>query len=163
MHIVWEAEFWVAVAFVVFLAGLFYAGVHKTVADALDKRRSRIQSELDEAARLKSEAMALLAEYRQKTANAEQEAAAIIESAKADAERLAAEAHAKLEDFVARRTKMAEIKIAQAEAQALADVRNIAAEVAAGAAEKVLALSAKGAVGEQLIARGIEDVKRKLN
>lgn len=156
-------EFWVAVAFVIFFAGLAYIGLHKTIASILDKRSSRIQSELDEAARLKDEAMALLAEYRQKTANAEKEAAAIIESAKADAERLAAEAHAKLEDFVTRRTKMAETKIAQAEAQALAEVRSIAADVAAGAAEKVLALTAKGAVAEQLIARGIDDVKKKLN
>jgi F-type H+-transporting ATPase subunit b len=163
MAFIWEAEFWVAVAFVIFLAGLLYVGVHKTIADTLDKRRFRIQSELDEAARLKDEAMALLAEYRQKTANAEKEAAAIIESAKADAERLAAEAHAKLEDFVARRTKMAETKIAQAEAQALAEVRSAAAEAAVGAAEKVLAQTAKGSVAEQLISRGIDDVKKKLN
>lgn len=163
MHLIWEAEFWVAVAFVMFFAGLLYIGVHKTIGTTLDKRSSRIQSELDEAARLKSEALALLAEYRQKTANAEKEAAGIIESAKADAERLAAEAHAKLEDFVTRRTKMAETKIAQAEAQALAEVRSIAADVAAGAAEKVLALTAKGSVAEQLIARGIDDVKKKLN
>jgi F-type H+-transporting ATPase subunit b len=163
MAIIWTPEFWVAVAFVIFLAGLLYVGVHKTIIDTLDKRSARIQSELDEAARLKAEAMALLAEYKQKTASAEQEALAIIEGAKADAERLAAEAHAKLEDFVVRRTKMAETKIAQAEAQALAEVRSIAADVAAGAAEKVLALTAKGAVAEQLIARGIDDVKKKLN
>ena len=105
----------------------------------------------------------MLAEYKQKTANAEKEAAAIIEGAKADAERLAAEAHAKLEDFVVRRTKMAEAKIAQAETQALADVRSIAADVAASAAEKVMTLAAKGALAEQLIARGIDDVKKKLN
>jgi F-type H+-transporting ATPase subunit b len=163
MAMISTPEFWVAVAFVIFFAGLAYIGLHKTIADILDKRASRIQSELDEAARLKDEAMALLSEYRQKTSNAEKEAAAIIESAKADAERLAAEAHAKLEDFVTRRTKMAETKIAQAEAQALAEVRSIAADVAAGAAEKVLALTAKGAVAEQLIARGIDDVKKKLN
>jgi len=163
MAIIWTPEFWVAAAFVIFLLGLLYVGVHKTIADTLDKRGSRIQSELDEASRLKKEAMALLAEYKQKTANAEKEAAAIIEGAKADAERLAADAHAKLEDFVTRRTKMAEAKIAQAEAQALAEVRNIAADVAASAAEKVLALTAKGAVAEQLIARGIDDVKKKLN
>jgi F-type H+-transporting ATPase subunit b len=163
MAFVWVPEFWVGVAFVLFLALLAYLGVHKTIGDTLDKRSARIQSELDEAARLKSEALALLAEYKKKTANAEQEAAAIIEGAKADAERLAAEAHAKLEDFVARRTKMAETKIAQAEAQALAEVRSIAADVAAGAAEKLLALTAKGSVAEQLIARGIEDVKKKLN
>jgi F-type H+-transporting ATPase subunit b len=163
MHLLGEAEFWVAVAFVMFFAGLLYIGVHKTIGSTLDKRSSRIRSELDEAARLKAEALALLAEYKQKAANAEKEAAEIIESAKADAERLAAEAHAKLEDFVTRRTKMAETKIAQAEAQALAEVRSIAADVAAGAAEKVLALTAKGSVAEQLIARGIDDVKKKLN
>jgi len=163
MHFIWEAEFWVTVAFVMFFAGLLYIGVHKTIGSTLDKRSARIQSELDEAARLKKEALALLAEYQRKTANAEKEAAEIIESAKADAERLAAEAHAKLEDFVSRRTKMAETKIAQAEAQALAEVRSIAADVAAGAAEKVLALTAKGSVAEQLIARGIDDVKKKLN
>jgi F-type H+-transporting ATPase subunit b len=158
-----EAEFWVAVAFVIFVGVLLYVGVHKTIAGALDKRRGRIQSELEEAARLKAEAQALLAEYRQKTANAEKEAAAIIEGAKADAERLAAEAHAKLEEFVARRTKMAEVKIAQAEQQALAEVRSVAAEAAVAASETLLAAGAKGKVAEQLIARGIEDVKSKLN
>jgi F-type H+-transporting ATPase subunit b len=163
MTMLMEAEFWVAVAFVLFIALLLYVGVHKTVTGSLDKRRSRIQAELDEAAKLRSEAQALLAEYKQKTAHAENEAAAIIEGAKADAERLAAEAHAKLEDFVARRTKMAETKIAQAEQQALTEVRSAAAEAAVGAAEKVLAQAAKGSVAGQLIARGIEDVKKKLN
>jgi F-type H+-transporting ATPase subunit b len=157
------AEFWVAVAFVMFGAVVLYAGAHKTILSSLDGRAARIKAELEDASRLKQEAAALLAEYKQKTGNAEQEAAAIIEGAKADAERLAAEAHAKLEDFVARRTKMAEAKIAQAETQALADVRSIAADVAASAAEKVMTLAAKGALAEQLIARGIEDVKKKLN
>jgi F-type H+-transporting ATPase subunit b len=157
------AEFWVAAAFVMFGLVVVYAGAHKTILSTLDGRAARIKAELEEASRLKQEAAALLAEYKRKTANAEQEAAAIIEGAKADAERLAAEAHAKLEEFVARRTKMAEAKIAQAESQALADVRSIAADVAASAAEKVMALTAKGALAEQLIARGIDDVKKKLN
>ena len=158
-----EAEFWVAIAFLIFFGVLFYVGAHKTIADILDKRRARIQSELEEAARLKAEAVALLAEYRQKTANAEKEAAEIIESAKADAERLAAEAQAKLEDFVTRRTQMAEAKIAQAEAQALAEVRSVAADVSVAAAEKVLAHTAKGSIAAELISRGIDDVKKKLN
>jgi F-type H+-transporting ATPase subunit b len=158
-----EAEFWVLVAFVIFFAVLLYFGVQKSIVGALDKRSARIRSELEEASRLKEEARALLEEYKQKTANAEKEAAAIIESAKEDAERLAAEAHAKLEDFVARRTQMAETKIAQAEAQALAEVRSIAAEAAVGAAEKVLAHTTKGSLAEQLVSRGIEDVKKKLN
>jgi F-type H+-transporting ATPase subunit b len=159
-----EAEFWVLVAFILFFAVIFYFGAHTMIIGTLDKRRARIQCELEEAARLKSEAMALLAEYKQKTANAETEAEAIIQGAREDAERLAAEAHAKLEEFVERRTKMAEQKIAQAEAQALADVRSAAADAAVAAAERVLADATKaGSVAEQLIARGIEDVKKKLN
>ena len=68
-----------------------------------------------------------------------------------------------MEDFVARRTKMAETKIAQAEAQALADVRDAAAEAAVAAAEKVLAKTVKGKVADDLIAKGIADLKSKLN
>ena len=68
-----------------------------------------------------------------------------------------------MEDFVARRTKMAEAKIAQAEAQALADVRSAAADAAVAAAEKILSATTKGKVAEDLLARGIADIKEKLN
>jgi len=158
-----EAEFWVAVAFVIFVGILVYVGVPKLLLKALDDRAARVQAELDEARRLKEEAQKLLAEYQGKQRQAETEAAAIIESAKAEAERIAAEAKAKLEEFVARRTKMAETKIAQAEAQAVADVRAAAADAAVSAAEKILTSSVKGKVADDLIARGIGDVKSKLN
>ena len=158
-----EAEFWVAVAFVIFIGVLFYMGVPKLLISALDDRAKRVQAELDEARRLKEEAQKLLAEYQGKQRQAETEAAGIIESAKAEAERIAAEAKSKMEEFVARRTKMAETKIAQAEAQAIADVRAAAAEAAVSAAEKILTDTVKGKVADDLIARGIGDVKAKLN
>ena len=68
-----------------------------------------------------------------------------------------------MEDFVVRRTKMAETKIAQAEAQAVADVRAAAADTAVAAAEKILAAATKGKVAENLLAQGIEDIKKKFN
>jgi F-type H+-transporting ATPase subunit b len=158
-----EAEAWVAVAFVLFLCLLVYVGAHRTVIGSIDARQARIKAELDEAVRLREEAKAVLAEYERKGREAETEAAAIIASAKGEAERLAAEAKAKMEDFVSRRTQMAETKIAQAEAQALADVRAAAADTAVAAAEKILAVAAKGKVAEDLLARGIEDIKKTLN
>jgi F-type H+-transporting ATPase subunit b len=156
-------EAWVALAFVCFVGLLAYIGAHRKALDALDLRRARIQAELDEASRLREEAEALLVEFEQKGRAAENEAAAIIENAKAEAERVAGEAKVRMEDFVARRTKMAEAKIAQAEAEALAEVRSAAADAAVAAAEKLLANAAKGDVAVDLIARGIEDVKNKLN
>jgi F-type H+-transporting ATPase subunit b len=158
-----DAEFWVAVAFVVFLGGLIYLGVHEMLVKFIDQRRDRIKAELDEALRLKEEAQALLAQYQRKQREAEQEAAAIIAGATAEAERMMAEAKAKMEEFIARRGKMAETKIAQAEAQAVADVRAAAAEAAVSAAEKILTQIVKGAVADRLVVKGIEDVKTKLN
>ncbi len=148
-----EAEFWVAVAFVIFVGVLGYFRVHKLLLKSIDDRRERIKAEFDEARRLKAEAEALLATYRRKQQEAEHEAQAIIAGAKTEAERLAAEAEAKIEEFVVRRTKMAESKIAQAEAQALADVRSAAA----------LTRTVKDKVADDLLAKGIADLKGKLN
>jgi F-type H+-transporting ATPase subunit b len=163
MDMIKEPEFWVAVAFVLFVGVLLYVGVHKKLTEALDDRASRIRAKLDEARRLRDEAAKLLAEYQRKQREAEREAEAIVADARAEAERVAAEARVKMEEFVARRTKLAEAKIGQAEAQALADVRAAAAEAAVGAAEKILRDTAKGKVADDLIAQGIADVKAKLN
>jgi F-type H+-transporting ATPase subunit b len=158
-----EAEFWVLLGFLVFLGGLGYIGAHRKIAQALDDRAARIKDELDEARKLRDDAAQLLADYRRKRQEAESEAQGIIESAKAEAGRLAAEAKERVEEFVTRRTKMAETKIAQAEAQAAADVRSAAAEAAVAAAEKILAQEAKGKLAAELVAKGIEDVRKKLN
>jgi F-type H+-transporting ATPase subunit b len=162
-HWLMETETWVALAFICFVAGLGYIGVHRMLAKSLDERSTRIKAELDEARKLKDEAAQLLADYQRKRQEAEGEAQEIIAGAKAEAERLAIEAKAKIEEFVDRRTKMAEIKIAQAEAQATADVRSAAAEAAVAAAEKILTLETKGKLAGELIAKGIEDVRKKLN
>jgi F-type H+-transporting ATPase subunit b len=163
MHFEFDAEFWVAVAFVLFIAVLFKLGAHRVILGALDDRGARIKAELDEARRVREEAQALLADYQRRRGEADREAEAIVVAAKAEAERLAAEAKTKVEDFVARRTQIAEAKIAQAEAQALADVRAAAADAAVAAAERILSETTKGKVGDDLIAQGISELKAKLN
>src|SRR5882724_7942794 len=102
-----EPETWVAIAFVILMALFAYLGIHKTVLKALDHRADRIKAELDDARRLKDEAAKLLAEYQARRASAEREAQDIIAGARVEAERIATEARARMEDFVARRTKTA--------------------------------------------------------
>src|SRR5215475_9579608 len=158
-----DPETWVAIAFIILMAVFAYLGVHRTMLTALDHRAARIKGELDDARRLKQEAAKVLADYKARSASAEREAQDIIAGAKAEAERIATEAKAKMEDFVARRTKTAESKIALAEAQALADVRAAAAEAAVQAASTILTQSVKGQIAEDLLAKGIAEVKQKLN
>jgi F-type H+-transporting ATPase subunit b len=158
-----EPETWVAVAFIILMGVFVYFGIHRTVLTTLDHRSERIKAELDDARRLKEEAAKVLEQYKARRASAEREAEEIITGAKAEAERIASEAKAKMEDFVARRTKSAENKIALAEAQAVADVRSAAADAAIAAASTILSQSVKGEVADDLLAKGIQDVRAKLN
>ena len=158
-----DPETWVAIAFIILMGVFVYMGVHRTMLTALDHRAARIKAELDDARKLKDEAAKVLAEYKTRRASAEREAEDIIANAKAEAERIAADAKTKMEDFVARRTKSAESKIAMAEAQALADVRAAAADAAVSAASTILSQSVKGSVADDLLAKGIAEVRAKLN
>jgi F-type H+-transporting ATPase subunit b len=152
-------EFWVGVSFFVFLAILAYFGAHKKILSGLDARGEKIAAQLNEADRLRTEAAALLKSYEAKRVAAEKDAAAIVEAAKAEAVRMEAEAKAKLEDFVKRRTAQAELKIAQAEAQATADVRAAASETAIKAASELLG----AAKGDDAFLAGLTEVKAQLN
>jgi F-type H+-transporting ATPase subunit b len=162
MSLFYSVDFWVAVAFVLFFVIVWRAGAFGAIASALDDRTARIRRELDEARKLREEAEKVLAEYKRKRGEAESEAKAIVEAAKSEAGEIAAEAARRMEEFVARRTKLAETKIAQAEAQALADVRTAAAETAVRAAERVLAETVKGKAADDLISGAIKDVKGRL-
>jgi F-type H+-transporting ATPase subunit b len=162
-HLFSEAEFWVAVAFVVFVGLIAKFGGFKALAAGLDKRGERIAAELGEAKRLREEAQALLASYEKRRREAESEAQAIIAHAKAEAERLAREAEAKLTDFVARRQKAAEQKIALAESEATREVRGAAAEAAIRASEAILRARSTGAAALGLLDKSLGEVKSKLN
>jgi F-type H+-transporting ATPase subunit b len=157
------AEFWVAIAFVVFLLILAYYKVPKLIAKALDDRADAIRKDLDEARRLREEAQSLLADYQKKHRGVGQEADSIIDLARREAEALAHETRASLKERLERRTRQAEDKIARAEAQAVDEVRATAIDVAVAAAEKILREKMAGASGAALIDQSIRDLKGRLN
>ena len=155
-------EFWVLVSFLIFLAIVWKVGGFKTMAGGLDSRAERIRAELAEAQRLREDAQALLREYEAKRAAAEKEAADIVESAREEANRLAQETQDKMAEFVRRRTAAAETKIAQAEAQAAAEVRAAAVDAAIKASEQILRREVSGPAAEALVAKSLGDIRGKL-
>ncbi len=158
-----SAEFWVAVSFVIFMGLLIWKRVPAMILNALDARAEKIRQQLEDAQKLREEAQALLSEYERKRKDAEKEAEGIVIQAKAEAETYATETRAKLEESMARRTKMAEDKIAQAQVEAVKQVRSAAASAAIAAATSVLADSTKGASGDKLIDDSIALIKTRLN
>ena len=157
------AEFWVAIAFAVFVLILLYYRVPALIAKSLDDRAEAIRKELDEARRLREEAQNLLADYQKKHRNVGQEADTILELARSEAEAFAQETRTSLKDMLERRTRQAEDKIARAEAQAVDEVRAAAIELAVAAAEKILREKASGAGGVSLVDQSIRDLKGRLN
>jgi F-type H+-transporting ATPase subunit b len=158
-----EPEFWVAVAFVIFLGIVGWAGGFIALRESLDARGKRVQAELDEAKRLREEASRVLADYRKRREEAEREAEAIVASAREEAERVSREAHERMTDFVARRTAAAETKIAQAEVQATAQVRAAAADAAVRVSETILREQVRGEKAQELLAKSLSDVRTKLH
>jgi F-type H+-transporting ATPase subunit b len=155
--------FWVLIAFVAFLALLAYYRVPAVVGKALDDRAEGIRKELDEARKLREEAQSLLTDYQRKAREAELEAQSIIEQAKREAEALASESRKALTESLERRSKIAEDKIARAEAQALGEVRSVAVETALAAAHEILKTRATGATADSLVSQSIGDLSGKLN
>ncbi|MCT8998601.1 F0F1 ATP synthase subunit B [Chelativorans intermedius] len=158
-----DATFWALVALIIFLAILAYLKVPAMVNEALDKRAERIKNELDEARRLREEAQQVLAEYQRKRKEAEQEAKDLVAAAKREAKIIVSEAKAKTEDYVTRRTALAEQKIAQAEQDAVNEVRARAVDVAVAAAGEILASKVDGQVSKALFDDSLKAVKAKLN
>jgi F-type H+-transporting ATPase subunit b len=158
-----EPLFWVLLSFIGFMALLAKFGVPALIGKTLDARADNIRKELDEARKLREDAQALLADYQLKAREAENEAKGIIEQAKLEAQALATESRKALGESLERRTKMAEEKIARAEAQAVSEVRATAVGSAMSAAEKILQARVPGSTGDALISEAIRGLKGTLN
>jgi F-type H+-transporting ATPase subunit b len=155
-------EFWVGIAFVIVVVGAFRP-VSKAITAGLDKRSAQIKARLDEAAKLRDDSQAMLAEYQRKQRDAMKEAEDIIAHARGEAERLAKQAAADLEASLKRREQQAIDRIAQAEAQAMKEVRDQSVDIAVAAARKLLAENLSAQQSDALITKGIADLSGKLH
>lgn len=158
-----DATFWATIAFFIFLAIVFYMKVPGAISKSLDARADRIRTELEDARKLREEAQQLLAEYQRKRKEAEKDAADIVDAAKREADMLVADARQKTEDYVTRRTALAEQKIGQAERDAVNEVRSAAVDIAVEAARKLLADKAGTAGSAEFFKASLQEVKSKLN
>ncbi|WP_372782986.1 ATP F0F1 synthase subunit B [Phenylobacterium sp.] len=162
MDLLTDAHFWVGIAFVVFLAILIMAGVHKFAWKALGDAGDKVRAQLDEANRLREEAQALLARIQSEREQSEKQSAEILANAEEQAKRMQVEAQERLAEQIERRGQLAERRIATAEAQAAAEVKAAAGDLAAQMAEHVLTARIAGAKTDPLIDAAIGQLAGKL-
>ncbi|HYE42889.1 MAG TPA: ATP F0F1 synthase subunit B [Caulobacteraceae bacterium] len=155
-------EFWVAVAFVIFMA-LVWKKASAAIGSMLDARAEKIRAELDEAQRLREDAQATLASYQKRQADALKESESIVAHAREEAARIRAQSTADLEAALKRREAQAMDRIAQAEAQAIAEVRNLTVDIAIAASRQLLSQGIQPAQADKLIDASIADLPRHLH
>lgn len=158
-----NTNFVVLVAFIVFLAVLVVLRVPGKLAGMLDARAENIRKELEAARKMREEAQALLSSYERKQRDVREQADRIVANARTEAAAAAEKAKADLQVAIARRLQSAEEQIASAEAAAIREVKNRAAEVAVQVAGEVLARQMDAARANALIDDAISTVQSKLH
>lgn len=159
-----NAEQWVYVGLLIFiLLAIFVLKAPKLIAGILDERIAAVKKQLDDAKAIRADAEALLADAKRRQSEAASDVAAIMAQAKAEAAQLVDQAQADATALVARRTRMAEDKIAAAERTATADLRARAADLAAKAARTVIAAQSDAATQSKLTDAAISDLGARLN
>jgi F-type H+-transporting ATPase subunit b len=161
-HLFADPEFWVLIAVVIF-AVVVWKPAKRTIIGALDARAERIRQELEAAGKLRAEAQEALATCQRKQQEAAAEAEAIVAHARNEAARIAEQSARDLEDMLRRRQLLAEERIAQEEAKALAELRAITVDVAISAAREVIAAELDEKRGAALIDEAIAALPRQLH
>ncbi|EPY01774.1 ATP synthase B' chain [Magnetospirillum fulvum] len=151
--------FWLLLTFIALYALMALVALPK-IGAVLDERQRRIDDNLDKAAQLKAEADAAVAAYEKALAESRAQAQKVIREA---ADRLAREADersraqaAHLADLI----KSGEQRIAAAKAQALANVRTVATDVAASVVERLVGKAANQAKLDASVTAAFEEQGR---
>ncbi|WP_119678709.1 F0F1 ATP synthase subunit B family protein [Indioceanicola profundi] len=154
--------FWVALAFLIFVA-IVAKMAGKTIVEALDTRADRIRQELEQAQQLREDAQAALAQYQRKQRDALKDAEEILTHAREEAQRIRQQAAVDLEASLKRREAQAMDKIAQAESQAVQQVRELAVDVAIAATERLLVQNMDRTRNDQLVDAAIKNLPANLH
>jgi F-type H+-transporting ATPase subunit b len=163
LDILKETDFWEWLGLLAVIAIFFYQRVPAFIANALDRRAQAIAKELESVKRLREEAETVLINYRERAESAEHEAATILNETRAETDRFTAEARAQMQAQIERRARQAQERIAQAEANAMAEIRALAADAAVAAAQKLIVARLGEQKAASLITQSITELPSKLN
>jgi len=147
---------WLAIIFVVLYVVMAKVAIPR-IGGALDLRAERIKADLDRAAALKSETDQVVAAYEKARADARNQAAAVGRDTAAALAQKSSERQAKVGADLAAKIKAAEANIAQARDQAMADIRGVAAEIAADAAKRLVGLQVAPQDAQAAVAAAVKE------
>tara|TARA_B100001142_G_scaffold17975_1_gene16638 strand:- start:145 stop:624 length:480 start_codon:yes stop_codon:yes gene_type:complete len=157
-----DATFFVALSFVLFVVFVIWAGLPSTIIKSLDDRSEQIKKELDEARILHEEAQKLLATEKRKLEQCDAEVEDILKQASEQAALITEKSNNLLKEEIQRKQKQADLKIAQARDEAVREVKAKASELSLIIAKEYLKENIDDNVASDLIDKSISDLKDNL-
>ena len=157
-----DATFWVAISFFIFLGVLFYFKVPQKVFGALEESINKIKKDIDEAEKLKEEAKNVLSEYEAKLSKSKVEVDLMIKNAQKESETNIIKINDQFFTIFENRKKMAEDKIKQMKLQATKDIKNYSVEVAIIALEKIIKNSVDKKKLDKIYISSVDEAKKIL-
>ena len=157
-----DATFFVAVSFLLFIGFVIWAGLPSSIINALDERSANIQKELDEARILHEQAQSLLAKEKRKLEKCDEDVKEILKRATDQASILAENSKKTLEEEIQRKQKQADLKIIQARDEAIREVKSKATDLSVIIAKEYLKENIDDEISSDVIDKSIEDLKRNL-
>ena len=157
-----DATFFVALSFVLFVVFVIWAGLPSTIIKSLDDRSEQIKKELDEARILHEEAQKLLAAEKRKLEQCDAEVEEILKQASEQASLITEKSNNLLKEEIQRKQKQADLKIAQARDEAIREVKDKASELSLIIAKEYLKENIDDNVASDLIDKSISDLKDNL-
>jgi F-type H+-transporting ATPase subunit b len=148
--------FWLAVTFITLYILMSKVALPK-IGAVLDERQRKIDDNLDKAAQLKAEAEAAIAAYEKALADSRSHAHAVIKEA---SDRLAKQADDRTRELSAKlseQIKAGEVRIAAAKDKALANVRDIALDVAGATVARLVGASPDQGSLEAAVAAALKE------
>ena len=136
-----DATFWVAISFVLFIAGLIYLKIPQKINDLMNNMISAIKNEIEEAEKLKDEAKKLLNNSQLKVENAHKESQKIINAAKIESEKIIIEMNERFFQSSENRKKITEQKIVQVKNNAIKEIKDAAVKIAIESTSKIIQTS----------------------
>lgn len=157
-----DATFFVALSFVLFVVFVIWAGLPSTIIKSLDDRSEQIKKELDEARILHEEAQKLLATEKRRLEQCDAEVEDILKQASEQAALITEKSNKLLKEEIQRKQKQADLKIAQARDEAVREVKAKASELSLIIAKEYLKENIDDNVASDLIDKSISDLKDNL-
>ena len=157
-----DATFWVAVSFVLFVGVLLYFKVPQKIFKTLDESINKIKKDIEEAEKLKEEAKNILSDYEAKLDKSKVEIDLMIKNAQKESESNIIKINDQFHKIFENRKKMAEEKIKQMKLQATKDIKNYSVEVAIIALEKIIKNSIDKKKLDKIYVSSVNEAKKIL-